>query len=239
METTNQQPPANNHPAIGDWVIYKNNQLIAFNKPPGIPVQSDKTGDKSLQQLGEIYCKSKLFIVHRIDRPASGIVIFAKNKKAVGLLNDQFKNRTVKKTYLAVVKNKPNNAEGAVQHFLVKHQKSNKSVVVEAGAANSKKAALKYKLLGGSDNYHLLELELVTGRHHQIRAQLAALNNPIKGDVKYGFRRSNKDRSIHLHAWKLSFDHPVSKEKINLTANPPIDPVWNFFKEEFLVGSKR
>ncbi|MEO1260131.1 MAG: RNA pseudouridine synthase [Bacteroidota bacterium] len=233
------KPTTSNLPAIGDWVIYKNNQLIAFNKPPGIPVQPDKTGDKSLQQLGEIYCKSKLFLIHRIDRPASGVVLFARNKKAVGLLNDQFKDRSVKKTYLAVVKNRPDKKEGTAQHFLVKHQKSNKSVVSEEGADGSKKATLKYKVLGASDNYHLLQLDLITGRHHQIRAQLAAMDNPIKGDVKYGFRRSNKDRSIHLHAWKLTFNHPVSKETVSLAASPPVDPVWDFFKEQLLINGER
>ena len=231
MEANNQPSITDHQPSIGDWVIYKNNQLIAFNKPPGVPVQADKTGDKSLHQLGEIYCKSKLFLIHRIDRPASGIVIFAKNKKAVGVLNDQFKNRSVKKMYLAVVKNKPEEEEATIQHYLIKNQKANKSVVVDKETADSKKAELNYKLLGSSDNYYLLQLNLITGRHHQIRAQLAALKNPIKGDVKYGFRRSNKDRSIHLHAWQLEFKHPVSKESVQLIAEPPGDPVWDFFKE--------
>ena len=217
--------------SIGNWVILKNNQFIAFNKPPGIPVQSDKTGDKSLLQLGEIYCKSKLFLVNRIDRPASGIVIFAKNKNAVGTLSDQFKNRTAEKKYLAVVKNKPEESEETIIHYLVKNQKSNKSIVVDVGTENSKKAELVFRVLDKSDNYHLLEINIVTGRHHQIRAQMAAIGSPIKGDVKYGFRRSNKDRSIHLHAWQLCIKHPVSGEPINLIADLPPDPVWDFFKE--------
>jgi len=228
---TQQEKPAETE-NIGDWVIYKNNQLIAFNKPPGIPVQEDKTGDKSLLQLAEIYSKSKPFLIHRIDRPASGVVIFAKNKRAVGVLSDQFKERKATKKYLAVVKNKPEEEEATLSHYLLKHQKSNKSEPVAEGTPGSKLAELKYKLLGSSDNYHLLELELLTGRHHQIRAQLAAIGNPIKGDVKYGFRRSNKDRSIHLHAWKLTFEHPISEEVVNLTAEPPAGPVWDFFRDK-------
>lgn len=217
---------------IGDWVIYKNNQLIAFNKPAGIPAQADKTGDKALIQLAEIYTKSTLYPIHRIDRPASGVVLFAKNKRAVGLLNDQFKERQVTKTYLAVVKNRPEADEGVLQHYLAKNGKTNKSEAVAEGTPNSKLAELRYKVLGSSDNYHLLQLELHTGRHHQIRAQLAAIGSPIKGDVKYGARRSNSDRSIHLHARKLSFRHPVSGEQETLVAEPPSGPIWDFFKEK-------
>lgn len=220
---------------IGNWVIYKNNQLIAFNKPAGIPVQADKTGDKSLIQLGEIYCKSTLYPIHRIDRPASGVVVFAKNKKAVSVLNDQFKERLVNKTYLAVVKNEPSPVKGTLNHFLVKNQKANKSIVLPEKTADSKEAELSYELMGSSDNYHLLKLGLYTGRHHQIRAQLAAENNPIKGDVKYGFRRSNKDRSIHLHAWKLAFKHPVSGEQVELVAPLPEDSIWDFFGEQLSI----
>ena len=229
MEQTNNQRPTNT--LIGDWVIAKNNQFIAFNKPPGIPVQSDKTGDKSLLQLGEIYCKSKLFLTHRIDRPASGIVVFAKSKKGVAILNEQFQARTVTKTYLAVAKNKPKEDSAALQHFLKKNEKANKSVAVAKDVPGSKLAELTYKTIGSSDHYHLLQMELTTGRHHQIRAQLAAIGSPIKGDVKYGARRSNKDRSIHLHAWKLDFKHPVSKQDVHLVAPLPSDPVWDFFGE--------
>ncbi|HFA50125.1 MAG TPA: RNA pseudouridine synthase [Bacteroidetes bacterium] len=231
MDNTTDKKTSEN-PSIGDWVIYKNNQLIAFNKPPGIPVQADKTGDKSLLQLAEIYTKSKLYLVHRIDRPASGVVIFAKTKTAVGILSNQFRERSVDKTYLAVVKNKPEKEEDTIQHHLIKNGKTNRSHAVAENMAGCKIAELKYKLLGSSDNYHLLKIEPLTGRHHQIRAQLAAIENPIKGDVKYGFRRSNKDRSIHLHAWKLVFKHPVSNEKVELTAELPADPVWDFFKDK-------
>ena len=216
--------------SIGDWVILKNNQFIAFNKPAGIPVQADKTGDKSLLQLAEIYAKSKLFLVHRLDRPATGVVVFAKTKTMVGSLGDQFKERSVRKTYLAVVKDLPKEKEGALRHFLQKNQKANRTAVSDDNE-DGDLSEMTYRLLGSSDNYHLLEVHLHTGRHHQIRAQLAAIGCPIKGDVKYGARRGNRDRSIHLHAWKLGFKHPVSGESVELTAALPDDPVWKAFEE--------
>ena len=221
---------------IGDWIIAKNNQFIAFNKPPGMPVQADKTGDKSLLQLAEIYCKSKLYPVHRLDRPASGVVVFAKTKTAVGSLNDQFKERTVRKTYLAVVKDLPPEKEGTAAHFLQKNQEKNRSLVKGEKGVGGKEAELKYRVLGSSDNYHLLEVQPLTGRHHQIRAQLAAMGCPIKGDVKYGSRRGNKDRSSHLHAWKLEFKHPFSSETTLLTADPPADVVWDAFRQFMVAG---
>ena len=217
--------------AIGDWVIYKNNQLIAFNKPPGLPAQADKTGDKSLLQLGEIFCKSKLYPIHRLDRPATGVMLFAKTKTAVGSLNDQFKQRAVSKIYLAVVKNLPPEQSGTVRHFIQKNSKNNRSEISSEESSGGQLAELKYRVLGSSENYHLLEIELLTGRHHQIRAQLAAMGCPIKGDVKYGFRRGNKDRSIDLHAWKLAFRHPVSGEEVELTAALPEGPVWDAFSK--------
>ena len=214
---------------IGELILYKNKQLIAFNKLPGIAVQRDQTEDKALLDLAEIYTKAKLFVTHRIDRPSSGIVLFAKTAKSLAKLNEQFKNREIKKTYLAVVKNLPEKTEGELIHFLQKNAKKNRSYVSDATQKNAKKAILNYKHIGSIEHYHLLEIELQTGRHHQIRAQLAAINSPIKGDVKYGARRKNRDRSIHLHAWKMSFQHPVSKERVNLVANPPDDSVWNAF----------
>ncbi len=215
--------------SIGNWVILKNNQFIAFNKPAGIPVQADKTGDKSLLQLAEIYVKSKLFLVHRLDRPATGVVVFAKTKTMVGSLSDQFKERSVRKTYLAVVKDLPKEKEGTLRHFLQKNQKANRTAVSDDNE-DGDLSEMTYRLLGSSDNYHLLEVHLHTGRHHQIRAQLAAIGCPIKGDVKYGARRGNRDRSIHLHAWKLGFEHPVSGEQVELTAALPEDPVWKAFE---------
>lgn len=214
---------------IGDSLLYKNNQLIAFNKPSGIPVQSDKTGDKAFVSLAEIYTKSTLHLIHRIDRPASGVVLFAQNKKALAHLNNQFQNRKVEKIYLAVVPNKPIEKEGTLIHYVQKNGRKNRSFASDEQKANSKKAELTYRILDSIDNYHLLEIKLKTGRHHQIRAQLAAMDCPIKGDVKYGFRRGNKDRSIHLHAWKLSFRHPISNLKETLVAPIPEEVVWKAF----------
>lgn len=222
------------HYKISDWVVYKNNQIIAFNKPPTLPVQPDKTETKSLLDLGEIYCKSKIQVLHRIDRPASGIVLFGKTPAATRSLNAQFQERSVKKKYLAVVKTPPPSKQGELIHYLQKNAKYNKAYCHEAPKKGAKKAILEYQLIASSDNYHLLSIDLKTGRHHQIRAQLAAIGSPIKGDVKYGARRGNKDRSIHLHAWKLDFSHPVTSEKICLTAAVPEDVVWQAFKKDLL-----
>lgn len=223
---------SNENKKISDWVLYKNNQLIAFNKPAGIPIQPDKTAEKSLKDLGEIYAKSNLFLIHRIDRPASGIVLLAKSKKGLARMNAQFQARTIHKTYLAVVKNPPQKSEGQLVHYLRKNEKANKTQVFDEMVKGGKKAILNYKTIGKSDNYTLLEIDLETGRHHQIRAQLAKIGSPIKGDVKYGARRGNKDRSIHLHAWKLGFQHPVTNEAVDLVADMPNDAIWNFFKSE-------
>ena len=217
---------------ISDWVIYKNNQLIAFNKPAGIPIQPDKTEAKSLLELGEIYAKSKVFVIHRIDRPASGVILFAKSKKGLAQLNAQFQARTIQKTYLVVVKNPPAEEKGRLIHYLRKNEKANKTQVFEDPIKGGKEAILNYQVIGKSDNYSLLEIDLETGRHHQIRAQLAKIGSPIKGDVKYGARRSNKDRSIHLHAWKLRFQHPVTTETVELVADMPDDAIWDFFKSQ-------
>jgi 23S rRNA pseudouridine1911/1915/1917 synthase len=216
---------------IGDLVLYKNNQFIAFNKPSGLPVQEDRTGDKALINLGEIYCKSRLFPLHRIDRPASGVVLFAKTKNAAAQVGGQFQEGVVRKTYLAVVAERPEQDEGQAIHYLIKDGKVNKSKAVNADTKGARRAEMAYRYLKSIDNYHLLAIEIPTGRHHQIRAQLAAMGCPIKGDVKYGFRRKNKDRSIHLHAWKLQFQHPVSGSTEELIALPPSeDPVWAAFQ---------
>lgn len=216
---------------IGDQVLYKNNQLIAFNKQVTVPVQTDASETLSLLSLAERYCRHPLHLIHRLDQPASGVILMAKNPKALAHLNEQFKDRTIEKTYLAVVKNLPEKETDELHHFLLKKGKSNKSIVVEEDTKGSKEAILSYKVIGKSDTYHLLEINLLTGRHHQVRAQLAAIGSPIKGDVKYGFRRSNKDRSIHLHAWKIKFNHPVTKEEETIAAPPPADPVWDAFRE--------
>lgn len=214
---------------ISDWVIYKNNQLIAFNKPSTLSVQPDKSEEKSLLELGEIYAKSKLQLLHRIDRPASGIVLFGKTPKATRVLNAQFQARSIVKTYLAVVKKPPSQTEGELVHYLQKNTKYNKAYCQSQPTKGAKEAILNYQIIAASDNYHLLSIDLKTGRHHQIRAQLATIGSPIKGDVKYGARRSNKDRSIHLHAWKLAFAHPVTSERITLQAPIPEEVVWQAF----------
>jgi 23S rRNA pseudouridine1911/1915/1917 synthase len=218
---------------IGDLVLYKNNQFIAFNKPANVPVQEDKTGDKPLLNLAEIYTHSKLNLIHRLDRPATGVILFAKTHGAQVSVNEQFKQKIVQKTYLAVVKDAPPQTEGTLVHFLRKNQKDNRSIATTEEVPNSKRAELHYKLLASSDNYHLLEIQLITGRHHQIRAQLSAIGCPVKGDTKYGFKRSNPDHSIHLHAWKLRFQHPVSNEMEEIVAPLPSgDPVWKAFAEQ-------
>lgn len=211
---------------IGEWILYKDNQILVFNKPTGIPAQPDKTEDKSLFALAEIYCKHPVFLVHRLDRTTSGIVVFAKKASAAAHLSEQFKESTVKKTYLAIVAERPASDEGTLVHYILKDGKSNISKAYDKEIAGSQRAELRYRIIGSSDNYHLLEIDLLTGRHHQIRAQLAAIGCPVKGDVKYGSRRGNTDRSIGLHAWKLSFTHPTSKEILSLTAPPPEDNLW-------------
>lgn len=215
-------------------ILLKNNQLIAVNKPPGLPVQSDKTGDTALQQLAETYCKHPLHLVNRLDRPASGVVIFAKSPAAMTALTAQFSERKVEKTYLAVVKNQPPEAHGTLRHFIQKDGAKNTSRAFADERPNSELAELEYETIAQSDTYFLLKINLLTGRHHQIRAQLAAIGCPVKGDVKYGFRRSNADRSIHLHAWKLKFQHPVSDEMVELEAALPDESLWNFFKEKLV-----
>jgi 23S rRNA pseudouridine1911/1915/1917 synthase len=214
---------------IGDCVLYKNNQLIAFNKPPGIPVQSDKTGDTSLLVLAQAYTRRNLELIHRIDRTASGVVLLSKASTALASLNKQFQERKVTKTYLAIVKNKPPKEKDTLKHFLQKNEKLNRSVAHDKEIAHSKEAVMTYEVLGSSDNYYLLKIELHTGRHHQIRAQLAAIGCPIKGDAKYGFKRSNPDRSIHLHAWKIAFDHPISGTREEIVAPLPEEQLWEFF----------
>lgn len=217
---------------IGDLVLYKNNQFIAFNKPAGLAVQNDLTGDRTLLQLAESYAQHPLHLIHRLDRPATGVVLLAKNANALAAVNQQFRDRQVEKVYLAVVGQLPPDNEGQLVHYLKKQSRGNRAQVFDSAADDAKEARLNYRVLGSIDRYHLLEITLITGRHHQVRAQLAAIGCPIKGDVKYGFRRSNRDRSIHLHAWKLTFTHPISKERVTIQAPLPDDPVWNAFHFE-------
>ncbi len=216
-------------------ILYEDNHLIAVNKRPGDIVQGDKTGDKPLSEVVKQYIKEKynkpgnvyLGVAHRLDRPTSGIVVFAKSSKALPRLNKLFAEKEAKKTYWAVVKNTPPKTHDTLTHWLKRNTKQNKSYAHKKEVPDSKKAVLDYEIIKKLDNYFLLEIDLKTGRHHQIRAQLTAIGCPIKGDLKYGFDRSNKDGSIHLHARKLMFIHPVKKEKLELIASPTNDPVWN------------
>lgn len=217
-------------PAISDLVLLKNNQFLVFNKPNGLEVQGGKSEEKALKNLAEIYAKAPVFVVHRLDRPASGLTLIARSSKAQTALSEQFKNRTVEKYYLAITKNAPPHSVGTLKHHLKQVQHLNKSFVSDPNDKNAKEAILDYEVIGSSEVYNFLKIRLITGRHHQIRAQLAAIDCPIKGDVKYGFRRGNKDRSIHLHAWKMRFEHPVSKATIDIEAPLPDEVLWNLVK---------
>lgn len=216
-------------------VIYEDNHIIAVNKRAGDIVQGDKTGDLPLSEVVKEYIAKKykkpgavyLGVVHRLDRPTSGVVVFARTSKALARLNKLFSDRKTQKTYWAIVKNTPPAQQERLIHFLKRNTKQNKSYAHIKEVPDSKKAILTYSIFKQLDRYIALEIALETGRHHQIRAQLSAINCPIKGDLKYGFDRSNKDGSIHLHARQLDFIHPVKKEPLQLVASPPSDPIWN------------
>lgn len=215
-------------------VLYEDNHIIVINKRAGDIVQGDKTGDRPLSEVVKDYLKEKynkpgnvyLGVVHRLDRPTSGIVLFSKTSKALPRLNKLFAEKKANKTYWALVKKGDLPQSGSLTHWLRKNPKNNKSTAFKAEVANSKKAILHYKVIKALNNFLLLEIDLETGRHHQIRSQLASIGFPIKGDLKYGFDRSNKDASIHLHARRLQFNHPVKKESIDIVAPTPQDPLW-------------
>ncbi len=216
-------------------IIYEDNHLIAVNKTCSEIVQGDKTGDTPLSETVKDWLKKKydkqgnvfLGVTHRLDRPVSGVVLFAKTSKALSRLNEMFRNGDIKKTYWAIVKNTPTKPEAELIHYIVRNEKQNKSYAYDTEKENAKKAILSYKLIAKSDNYNLLEIDLKTGRHHQIRCQLAKIGCPIKGDLKYGFDRSNKDGGISLHARKIAFIHPVSQKEIIIEAPIPKDNLWN------------
>ncbi|WP_286845858.1 MULTISPECIES: RluA family pseudouridine synthase [unclassified Proteiniphilum] len=218
-------------------VLYEDNHIIIVNKAPGEIVQGDKTGDKPLSEMVKEFLKVKynkpgnVFcgVTHRLDRPTSGVLVFAKTSKALSRLNRMFRDDEVSKIYWAIVKNRPPKEEGTLVHYLMKNEKTNKSTAFDNEKPNTKKAVLHYRLVGASKNYFLLEIALETGRHHQIRCQLAETGCPIKGDLKYGAERSNPDGSISLHARSISFIHPVSKKKISVTAPVPEDDLWKAF----------
>ena len=217
-------------------VVYEDNHIIIVNKTASEIVQGDKTGDTPLSETVKQYLKEKynkpgnVFIggTHRLDRPVSGLVVFARTSKALARLNDMFRKGEVKKTYWALVKNTPKEPEGELTHYLVRNEKQNKSYAYDTEKPGSKMAVLHYKTIAHSDNYCLLEVDLKTGRHHQIRCQLAKMGCPIKGDLKYGYPRSNPDGSICLHARRVHFIHPVSKEPIDVEA--PV-PTGSFFEK--------
>ena len=217
-------------------VLYEDNHIIIINKSSGEIVQGDKTGDESLCDTLKVYLKEKynkpgnvfIGLPHRLDRPVSGVVIFAKTSKALERLNNMFRVGEVKKIYWAITKNKPLVTEGELSHWILRNEKMNKSFAYRKEVDGSKHALLNYRTLASSDNYTLIEVELKTGRHHQIRCQLSAMGCPIKGDLKYGAKRSNPDGSISLHARYVEFVHPVSKQPIKITAPVPNDRLWPY-----------
>jgi 23S rRNA pseudouridine1911/1915/1917 synthase len=220
-------------------VLYEDNHVIVINKSASDIVQGDKTGDETLPDKIKSYLKVKydkpgnVFcgVVHRLDRPTSGAVVFARTSKALERLNAQFRDKETNKTYWAIVESKPEKEEATLVHYLKKNEKQNKSYATLHEVPGSKKAVLHYKLIDSSDRYYLLEVKLETGRHHQIRAQLSSIGCVIKGDLKYGAKRPNSDGSIGLHARELEFDHPTTKEVIKITAPVPNDPLWQHFEK--------
>jgi 23S rRNA pseudouridine1911/1915/1917 synthase len=222
-------------------VLYEDNHIIAVNKNSSEIVQGDKTGDSPLSETVKDYLRAKynkpgnvfVGVTHRLDRPTSGVVLFARTSKALTRLNAMFSEKeSIRKTYWAVVDQKPQHDSGTLTHWLVRNTQQNKSYAYPKEMPNSQQAIMNYSLLCSSDKYHLLAIELLTGRHHQIRAQLAAIGCKIKGDMKYGFPRSNPGGGIHLHARKIEFEHPVSKEPISITAPVPDDQLWKWFEEK-------
>jgi len=222
-------------------ILYEDNHLIAVYKKSSDLAQADKTGDEPLENAVKKYIARKynkpgdvyLGVVHRLDRPVSGILLFARTSKALERLNEIFRTRQVKKVYFAIVKERPPAEEGVLKNFIKKNEAQNKSYVYDSEVKGSKEATLSYKIIGRSERFYLLEIELHTGRHHQIRAQLAKAGCPIKGDLKYGFSRSNEDGSISLFARKLEFIHPVRKEPVSITAHFPEGDIWHHFSGNF------
>ncbi len=221
-------------------ILYEDNHLIAINKTTSEIVQGDKTGDKPLSDTIKHYLKDKyqkpgnvfVGVIHRLDRPVSGVVLFAKTSKSLARMNEMFKNHEVKKSYWAIIKKMPIEQQATLTHYLVRNEKQNKSFAFDKEQKDSQLAILHYTLKATSDRYALLEVDLETGRHHQIRCQLAKIGCPIKGDLKYGFPRSNEDGGISLHAHSISFIHPVTKEPVSLSAPVPEEKLWKMFEAE-------
>ena len=237
MNVSNTDTPKKKANKVASQVLYEDNHIIIVNKLPSQIIQGDKTGDVPLSDLLKEYIKEKyskpaevfLGVVHRLDRPVSGVTIFARTSKALSRLNEMLKSHEIRKTYWAVVKNQPPSTEDMLVSFLLRDESRNKSFIVSESTKNAQRAELTYRIVSKSQSYYLLEVDLLTGRHHQIRAQLAAIGCPIKGDLKYGFARSNPDGSIHLHARQINFLHPVKKEILSIIAETPSDPIWDFF----------
>lgn len=221
-------------------VLFEDNHILAVNKYIGDLVQGDQTGDLALDDQAKEYIKKKykkpgdvfLGVVHRLDRPVSGVVLFARTSKALARLNKMFQEHTIKKTYWAITANRPEKESGELKNYLIRDTERNKSRVLRSQKKGAKEAVLNYELIGMTNRYHLIQIELKTGRHHQIRAQLARIGCPIKGDLKYGAARSNTDGGIHLHARRIEFIHPVTKEEISIQASPPNDPLWQEFIDQ-------
>jgi 23S rRNA pseudouridine1911/1915/1917 synthase len=222
-------------------ILYEDNHIIAVSKTGHDLVQKDLTGDQALEEKLKEYIKSRynkpgkvfLGVTHRLDRPVSGVVIFARTSKALIRMNELFRKGEVRKIYWAIVKEKPPETENTLIHYISRNEKLNKSFCLKEAGEHAKYAELSYQLLCSSDKYHLLEIQLKTGRHHQIRAQLAEIGCPIKGDLKYGFSRSNADGGISLHARKIEFVHPVSKADICIVAEPPEEEkLWKVFMQK-------
>jgi 23S rRNA pseudouridine1911/1915/1917 synthase len=218
-------------------IIFEDNHLLVINKDAGVLVQGDKTGDTPLSDLAKAYVKEKyqkpgevfMGVIHRIDRPVSGLVLMARTSKALERMNEQFKNRAIEKKYLAIVRNRPAANAGNLVHWLIKNPETNVTKAYEKEVPNSMRSELNYKLIGELDGFYLLEVNPITGRPHQIRVQLASMNCPIVGDNKYGYPRGNKDKSICLHAHSVKFMHPVKKEEMQLFAALPQDNFWQKF----------
>jgi 23S rRNA pseudouridine1911/1915/1917 synthase len=219
-------------------ILYEDNHILAVNKTVSDLVQKDKTGDDALVDKIKLFIRKRdnkpgnafLGVCHRIDRPVSGVVLFAKTSKALSRLNEMFKKKEIQKIYWAIVKNEPP-LSGELEHHLARNKSLNKSFIRDKTGSDTKLASLSYRLIGRSDNYYLLEVELHTGRHHQIRVQLAHIGCPVKGDLKYGFARSNKNGGISLHARSIRFIHPVSKKEIYIEAPTPLDDIFHVFEQ--------
>lgn len=213
-----------------EWILYEDKDIIIINKPNAIPIQDDMSRDPSLYRLTQQYCQCDLQLIHRLDRPVSGATVFAKHLQAAVPLFLQFEQRSVQKIYYAIVDVLPEPSHGTLMHYLEKDAKFNRSVAHTSERPKTKKAILNYDVIGQNEHFYLLKIQLHTGRHHQIRVQLESLGSSIRGDAKYGYRRSNRDRSINLHARFLRISHPITRKEIRVVAPFPYAPIWSTFK---------